>query len=112
MRYKRLWLSLSALVLTGMVALQACSSTDKPPYLDPNGDGGLDLDANIVQRGPCDPPQSGCPCVEAGIGSQVYCGVIYRTSGNHVDCSKGYRTCLDDGGWGACEGPRIYGADQ
>lgn len=67
------------------------------------------VDAGPVD--PCDPPVEGCPCGDAGVGEQVYCGVIYRTSGDHVDCSKGYRTCLEDGGWGKCEGIAVWTGD-
>jgi hypothetical protein len=43
------------------------------------------------------------------MGEEVYCGLVYRISGDKVDCSKGYRRCQDDGGWSACEGARIFG---
>ncbi len=103
------------IALIGCVgALQACSADDRPPApLDPSGgDSGLQFDSGVAPD-PCNPPQDGCPCADAGVGTQVGCGVIYRTSGTHVDCSQGYRTCQEDGGWGACEGTHVYiAADQ
>ena len=55
---------------------------------------------------PCSTPQAGCPCSKEG--EQEYCGTVYRISGNHVDCSKGYVTCQNDGKWSACEGAKIF----
>ena len=101
-------------VLTGVVALQACSDDTRPaPVRDRSADGGeLSTDSGVPVD-PCNPPKDGCPCADAGVGNQVACGTVYRTSGTHVDCSKGYRTCQEDGGWGACEGTHVYiAADQ
>ena len=92
--------------------MAACSDNVQPKAIDPVG--AKDAGFAYVDAGPqdpCDPPVEGCPCTEAGVGAQVYCGVVYRTSGGHVDCSKGYRTCLEDGGWGACEGVSVYMGD-
>lgn len=100
--------ALSAAVL----GLAVGCSVDRPRPLDVGVgtvDGGLPGDSSPTD--PCDPPAEGCPCWEAGVGSQVYCGVVYRTSGDHVDCSKGYRTCGEDGGWGACEGIAVWAGD-
>ena len=87
----------------------ACSNGDKPPPLgDPDGHVVV-VPPDAMQNGPCDPPAAGCPCTMQG--DQLYCGIIYRVSGNHVDCSKGYRTCQMDGGWGECLGPTIFMGD-
>lgn len=97
----------------------ACSSSeDHPPLLVESNDAGGQPDTSVVipPADPCDPPNLGCPCADAGAGAQVYCGTVYRTTGTHVDCAKGYRTCIDpgDGGamlWGNCEGPRIFNVE-
>lgn len=102
---------LLALGLTlGALGALGCSSNDKPPPLG-------DLDGSVVvvppsdaaSNGPCDPPKAGCPCSKPG--EQVYCGIIYRASAGRVDCSKGYVTCQEDGGFGPCEGASIYMGD-
>jgi hypothetical protein len=101
------------LVLLGLAALGgggfACGE-ERPPILDPRDDGGgKPPPVEAGPSDPCSPPQTGCPCTNPG--EQLYCGIIYRESNGVVDCAKGYRTCQADGGWGPCEGPRIFGAD-
>ncbi len=96
----------------------ACSSGDHPPFLVVTSDDDAsrqekDSGIVVVPSDPCDPPAEGCSCTDAGVGAQVYCGTVYRTTGIHVDCAKGYRTCREAGTWGQCEGPRIFmGVDQ
>ncbi len=102
-------------------ALVACSAVNgdrPPPALDDNTDAANQPDRSVISVpvDPCDPPAENCPCADAGAGTQLYCGTVYRTTGTHVDCAKGYRTCIDptDGGallWGKCEGPRIFNTD-
>lgn len=107
MHQSRLLLAMPAIALASLCVLAfACSGDDRPPPLT-DSEGGTDIDAGSAT--PCDPPTEGCPCSDAG--SQLYCGTVYRVSGTHVDCSKGYRTCSDQGSWGPCEGPKIYGAE-
>ena len=84
-------------------------SDDAPPPLVGKDSGGFDVSAPPPV--PCEPPSEGCPCEDAG--AQLYCGIIYRQTGSHVDCAKGYRTCGTDGKWGTCDGPSIFQqADQ
>ena len=117
MRVPRSLFVICATMVCGSGAiLFACSDTagDKPPPLEDLTDASGSPDRSVVvTTDPCNPPQENCPCADAGAGAQLYCGTVYRTTGNHVDCAKGYRTCIDpgDGGtmqWGACEGPRIF----
>lgn len=97
------------LLIPAIVALGFACSSKQPPIL-PDYDGGKPPpDPDAQPNGPCDPPVEGCPC--APIGDQLYCGLVYRHSGNRIDCSKGYRTCQEDGGWGACVGNAIYMGD-
>ncbi len=89
--------------LLAVACVGACSDGNQPPPIS-------DTDAAIVNDAgtivPCSTPAPGCPCAEAG--AQVYCGVVYRKSGTHVDCSPGYLTCQGDAGWGSCIGDSIY----
>lgn len=98
---------LGLLVVPTAVAIVACSGDDRPPILDVKDASNLYKD--VISGEPCQTPTSGCPCEDAGV--ELYCGVIYRVSGSHVDCAKGYMKCGDDGIWGKCEGPSIYGAE-
>jgi hypothetical protein len=60
-------------------------------------------DAAPTSANRCAVPDEGCPCVfEQG---EAPCGVVTRTSGSYVSCSKGKRRCLQ-GAWGPCEGDR------
>ncbi len=95
---KAVLFALLSLVVVG------CSDPGMPPPIT-DGDGGVisHTDSSID---PCASPNAGCPCSDAG--AQVYCGVIYRVSGKHVDCSPGYLTCQEDGTWSACTGASIY----
>ncbi len=86
----------------------ACSDGVQPPPLG-DYDGGLPNNGDVAAPPPCSTPAENCPCDDAG--AQYYCGIIYRVSGTHVDCSKGYLTCQDNGTWSACEGPSIYQGD-
>ncbi|HEY1957240.1 MAG TPA: hypothetical protein VGH28_16590 [Polyangiaceae bacterium] len=88
-----------------IMASTACSA-GAPPFMQ-DGDGGIIVersDAEVAEA--CDQPAEGCPCTD--VGTKAYCGMTYRVSGDHVDCSPGYFTCGDDGRWGACIGPSIY----
>ena len=85
-----------------------CSNGDMPPPLG-DSDAHVIVVPNDAQAGPCDPPAEGCPCPTGA--DPLYCGTIYRISGSHVDCAKGYRTCQSDGGWGPCVGPTIFMGD-
>jgi hypothetical protein len=87
----------------------ACSDGAQPPPLGDYDGGGLPV-GDVSAPPPCTSPAETCPCDDAG--AQYYCGIIYRVSGTHVDCSKGYLTCQSDGTWSACQGPSIYQADQ
>jgi hypothetical protein len=96
-------------LLSGGSALLVGCSDDVPPPLEGKDSGNFDV--NAPPPVPCEPPTEGCPCDDAG--AQLYCGVIYRQTGSHVDCAKGYRTCSPDGKWGTCDGPSIFvQADQ
>lgn len=86
--------------------LAACSDARPPPIANPDASGKVPIDGGGVTVPPCATPAPGCPCDDAG--AQSYCGLVYRVSGTHVDCSPGYLTCQDDGGWSACEGAAIY----
>src|SRR5882672_4996906 len=84
----------------------ACSDANTPPVLgDPMS---MPKETTEQNEGgvPCSSPSQDCPC--ATPGEQVYCGTIYRISGSHVDCSKGYVTCQEDMKYSACEGARIF----
>jgi hypothetical protein len=84
--------------------LAACSDGAQPPPIgDSDSSTTKDDDSGIV---PCSTPAPGCSCAEAG--AQFYCGVVYRRSGELLECSPGYLTCQDDGGWSGCVGPTIY----
>lgn len=99
------------LVLGVLLLLLDCAADPPPPPIGDlfgRRDGGI-VPVDAGPTDPCDPPVAGCPCVDAG--EQLYCGVVYRTSGGHVDCSRGYRTCGEDGGWGPCLGDAIYLGD-
>ena len=93
---------LERFLFASIVALAGCDDGTPPPLGD--SDGGLESDG--TSKAPCSTPATGCPCAEAG--AQFYCGVVYRYSGTHVDCSPGYLTCQDDGGWGDCVGDTIF----
>ena len=96
-----------------IVVLVGCSAA--PPMIQ-DGDGGTspvergaeegDGGNGAVTRGACIDPAPGCPCQD--VGSEAYCGMVYRKSGTHVDCSPGYVTCEADGVWGACVGDSIW----
>lgn len=110
MGFQVTWSEMGRFSLACLLALcGGCSTSDMPPPLG-------DSDAHVVvippeggMNGPCEPPVEGCPCP---MGSEpLYCGTIYRISGTHVDCAKGYRACQADGGWGPCLGPTIFGGD-
>lgn len=100
-------LLLALLFLSGGVT--ACSNGDMPPPLGDTDAKVIVVTGDAASDGPCDPPKEGCPC--SAPGDQLYCGVVYRVSGNHVDCAKGYQTCRPDGGWGPCEGPAVFTGD-
>ncbi|HEY1955460.1 MAG TPA: hypothetical protein VGH28_07600 [Polyangiaceae bacterium] len=94
--------TLFALSLLAATAL-GCSAAGPPMISDtdsapPPTDG--------YDAAPCTDPAPGCPCQE--VGKQYSCGTIYRISGTHVDCSPGYYTCQEDGGWSDCVGPSIF----
>ena len=99
----------TAIALAAIVcaAIAACTVDAAPPPIrddqtaSPHGDGGA------ARVDSCATPSPGCPCADAG--AEIDCGLVYRYSGPHVDCSPGTMTCGDDGGWGACVGPSIYG---
>ncbi len=91
-------------VLLGLLTV-GCSDGGMPPPIQ-DSDGGLPNNDGGTTSEPCSTPAQGCPCADAG--AQFYCGVIYRVSGKHVDCSPGYLTCQDDGTWSACVGASIY----
>jgi len=84
-----------------------CSDPGMPPPIG-DGDGGVVTHQDGSSVVPCSTPAATCPCEDAGVGAQVYCGVIYRVSGKHVDCSPGYLTCQEDGTWSACTGAQVY----
>jgi hypothetical protein len=92
-------------LLGGGSALLVACSDDAPPPLVGKDSGGFDVSAPPPV--PCEPPSEGCPCGDDA-GAQLFCGIIYRQTGTHVDCAKGYMTCGADGKWGACEGPAIF----
>jgi hypothetical protein len=92
-----------------LLAAPACSNDDRPPPLGDSDGSVIVVPPDAMQNGPCDPPAEGCPCPKEG--EELYCGLVYRVSGTKVDCSKGYRTCQTDGGWGACLGASIYMGD-
>lgn len=88
-------------------ATAACSASQPPPISDTDGGvGKVPIDSSVPPPDPCAAPAAGCPCTDAG--AQVYCGKVYRVSGTHIDCSDGYLTCQDDGGWSGCVGDAIY----
>lgn len=107
MTLMRRW-ALFALAVPATVALVLACSSKQPPVIG-DTDGSLPPDTDGGPTTPCDPPTEGCPCTTPG--DQLYCGLVYRHSGNRIDCSKGYRTCQEDGGWGACVGSQIYAGD-
>jgi hypothetical protein len=113
MRRRKLTKGLSmikeALAAMMMLSMAACAVDGTVPLISDSDDGAIptQTDAGLALA-PCSEPGPGCPCADAG--AQVYCGVIYRISGQHVDCSPGYYTCEADGGWSACVGPSIYHA--
>ncbi len=121
LRVLRSVIAILAVTCASAGVLFACSASDgdrPPPAGEDHPDAANQPDRNVVvvPVDPCDPPAERCPCADAGAGTQIYCGTVYRTTNKHVDCAKGYRTCIDptDGGtlrWGACEGPRIFNAD-
>jgi hypothetical protein len=92
-------------VLVALLTI-GCSDPGMPPPIQ-DSDGGIigDNDGS-TQIVPCSTPSASCPCSDAG--AKYYCGVIYRVSGKHVDCSPGYLTCQDDGTWSECLGAQIY----
>lgn len=94
---------LLGLFLFGTVA---CSAANEPPVLGDPTAPPTTMTQEQEAGVPCSTPQAGCPCQTEG--QQEYCGVVYRISGNHVDCSKGYVTCMPDGKWSACEGAKIF----
>jgi hypothetical protein len=85
-------------------AFAACSDGLPPPISDSDASPPPRVDSGPVA--PCASPAPGCPCADAG--AQVSCGLVYRISGTHVDCSPGYLTCEVDGGWSDCVGASIY----
>ncbi|CAN5261770.1 hypothetical protein BH09MYX1_BH09MYX1_17750 [soil metagenome] len=93
-------------VIPASIAIVACSGDDHPPILDTKDAAFL---KDVAVGEPCQTPAPGCPCPDAG--SEEYCGVIYRVVGDHVDCAKGSMKCTDEGTWGKCEGPSVYGAE-
>jgi hypothetical protein len=99
---KRLW-TLS-IMLGASLALAACSDGMPPPITDTDGGAPVRIDSGPVD--PCASPAPGCACDDAG--AQAYCGMIYRVSGTHVDCSRGYYTCQTDGTWSDCVGDTVY----
>ncbi len=99
---------ISVVVMATASLVVACSGDDRPPVLD-TGDSGTVPKTDSGPVDPCQTDSPGCPCADAG--TEKYCGVIYRVVGNHVDCAKGYMQCGDDGKWGKCEGPTVYGAE-
>lgn len=92
------------LLLGGGSALIIGCSDPAPPPLEGKDSGNFDVGAPPPV--PCEPPSEGCPCDDAG--AQLFCGMIYRQTGSHVDCAKGYMTCGTDGKWGSCDGPAIF----
>lgn len=99
-------------VLIGWFAatLLGCSDGVAPPVLgDPTGPTMVIPANDAGSNTGCSSPAQGCPCNNPG--DQIYCGTVYRISGTHVDCSKGYLTCQPDGGWSACEGATIFMGD-
>jgi len=88
--------------------LTGCSDGAQPPPLGDH-DGGGPSTGDVSAPPPCSTPAQNCPCDDAG--AQFSCGIIYRVSGTHVDCSQGYLTCQADGTWSACEGPSIFQGD-
>lgn len=111
MRVGRLAVGAAVLaVMSGALAV-ACSDAARPPPLQSHKDAGTTpYEAGpVVVPTPCEPPTEGCACADAG--DQLYCGLIYRTAGDTVDCAKGYRTCLEAGTWGPCEGPTVWMGD-
>ncbi len=96
--------ALAALLCGGFVA---CSDGTPPPISDPDS-ATLKVPPNddAASVPPCSTPAPNCPCAEAG--AQYYCGIVYRRSGDLLECSPGYLTCQDDGGWSGCVGPTIY----
>lgn len=96
------------LAVPAAVSFAFACSTGQPPVVG-DTDGSKPPGADGGSGGPCAPPVEGCPCTTPG--EQSYCGLVYRKSGNRIDCSKGYRTCQEDAGWGACIGDQIYVGD-
>ncbi len=89
--------------LATFALVSACSDAMPPPLADE--------DAQAPRTEPravdaCATPAPGCPCADAG--AQIGCGLVYRRSGSHVDCSPGFLTCKDDGEWSACIGDAIW----
>jgi len=95
-----------ASALACAVALACSDAQQPPPIADPDGSAKVPVDGGGTTIPPCSEPAPGCPCDDAG--AQSYCGLVYRISGTHVDCSPGYLTCQEDGGWGDCLGAEIY----
>jgi hypothetical protein len=97
-----------ALVALSCSAFAACSDGAQPPPIGDPDSGTIKIppDDDAANVAPCSTPAPGCPCADAGV--QFYCGVVYRKSGSLLECSPGYLTCQDDGGWSGCIGPTIY----
>jgi hypothetical protein len=91
--------------VAAVCASAACSDASPPTISDSDGGPQMNEDGAVVEP-PCSTPATGCPCEEAG--ATFSCGVVYRISGTHVDCSPGVITCEADGGWGSCVGASIY----
>jgi hypothetical protein len=88
-------------------AFAACSDGAEPPAIgDPDSAPTKIPPNDDAAAPPCSTPAPGCGCAEAGV--QFYCGVIYRKAGELLECSPGYLTCQDDGGWSGCTGPSVY----
>ncbi len=100
----------AAMAVVGLLFAVGCSDAGGPPVL---GDPSMPTDSGMIPTtdaaAPCSTPAQGCPCDNPG--EEVFCGMVYRISGKHVDCSKGYVTCQKDKTWGACEGSRIAELD-
>jgi len=86
----------------------ACSGAAPPMIADEDRDAAVERDAQRVaeEADPCATPAPGCPCADSG--ETFSCGLVYRISGSHVDCSPGSLTCQDDGGWSDCIGDSIW----
>jgi hypothetical protein len=91
----------------GAAWITGCGEAAPPPLGD--HDGGGPPTGDVAAPPPCSTPAESCPCADAG--EQYYCGIIYRVSGSHVDCSKGYLTCQSDLTWSSCQGPAIFQGD-